>query len=242
MLGFENIGGQLKGFVDTSVRGSINEALSKIPGYAFISESVRRLNAREKGKQLGVSVDATVVDEGEMAEAKKKITKELGGTLNPIRTVWNLVRRIFGSSSLERANAEIATLQSYAGLYDSQMFANEAIKFSLSQLQRRIGATEGWFSKLGLRTNAKVNNDAVVKQFKETMKKWLQPFQNIIHGGVEGVGFTKNDWDFLSYIRDQIRSGTGSKYMTDILNDFENILREAHQAWMERYNADMKRQ
>lgn len=240
MFGLENVGSQLKGFVDTSVSASINEALVKIPGYAFVSQAVRKLNAREQGKKLGAREDATVVDAGEMQTSKNKITRELGGTINPVRKAWNLLRRLLGSSSIERAGAELGTLQSYAGLYDAHMFANDALKFTLSQLQTRISSKEGLLSKLGFRTNAKVNSDPVVTQLKQTMKAWLQPFQTIIHGGVPGIGFTKNDWEFLTYIRDQIRSGSGSQYMKDILNDFEQVLREAHQAWLERYNADIR--
>lgn len=242
MFGLENTGSQLKGFVDTSIRSSMNEALTKIPGYAFVSEAVRRLNSRERGKKLGAREDATVVDASEMKTSQNKITKELGGTYNPIRKIWNLFRRLLGSSSIERASAELGTLQNYAGLYDSHMFANDALKFSLTQLQRRISDKEGLISKLGLKTNAKVEKDQVVTQLKATLKAWLHPFQTIIHGGVPGVGFTKNDWEFLTYIRDQIRSGAGSKYMKDLLNDIQQVLQEAHQAWQERYNTGLKQQ
>jgi len=242
MFGLENAGSQLKGFVDTSVSASINEALVKIPGYAFVSQAVRKLNSREKGAKLGARADATVVDAGEMKTSKNKITKELGGTFNPIRNAWNLVRRLFGSSSGERAGAELSTLQSYAELYDSHMFANDTLKFSLKQLQRRISGKESWFSKLGLKTDDKVNKDATVQQLKQTLKTWLKPFQTMIHGGIKNIGFSKNDWEFLTSIRDQIRSGSGSKYMKDILNDFEQVLTEANKVWQEKYNTGLKQQ
>jgi len=241
MFGLENIGSQVTGLVDTSIKGLGIELLKSAPGYGIVSQFFRKyISSRNKGELLGKREDATVVDAKEMESSKAKITKELGGTLNPIMKTWNIIKRLMGSSSIERANAELSNLQSYAGLYDSHMFVNDALEFSLSQLQRRISDKEGILSKLGFRTNAKVNSDPVVTQLKQTLKAWLQPFHSIIQGGVPKVGFSKNDWNFLTYIRNQIRSGAGSKYMKDMLSDFEQVLKEAHQAWQERYNADLK--
>jgi hypothetical protein len=242
MYGLENIGGQLKGFLDTSLKASVQQALANIPGYVAVSEAVRSINFRDRGARLGKRVDETVVDEGEMNNSKSLIVKELGGTWNPFKIVWNLIRGFLGSSSLQRVGAELGTLQGYAGLYDSQIFANDAIKFSLRLLQSRISSIEGWASKMGLKTNDKVDKDPLVQELKKTLKAWLEPFLTLLHGGIPGSGFSKSDWEFLSYISDQLRSGTGSKYTRDVLVDFEKVLQEAKQVWVAAHSPQQRQQ
>lgn len=243
MYGLENIGSQFKGFLDTSISASVNEALVKIPGYAFISQALRKLNARDKGRRLGARADSTTVDQSEIDSSFKKITRELGGSYSPIRIAWNFLRKVFGSTSLERAGAELSNLQSYASLYDSHMFTDEVLNFSLKQLIRRISETEGLLSKLGLRFNKKVMDDPAIKQIKATIKAWFeQAYGHILHGQVPHVGFSKHDFEFVTYIRDQLRSGYGSKYLTDIVNSAEQVLKEAHQVYMERYNKNKLKQ
>lgn len=240
MFGLENISSQVKGLVDTSIKGVGVEFLKSIPGYGVWSQFAQKYVARRQGEALGKREDTTVVDQGEINTSFKRISKELGGTYNPFSLALNFVKRFFGSSSIERAGAELSTLQSYSNLYDSQMFANDTMKYLLSRLKSRISNKEGLLSKLGLRTNSKVNDDNAVQQLKATMKAWLTPYRNILHGGVPGVGFSKSDWDFITYMRDQIRSGYGAKYLKDLLPDFQNLVQEAHQMYLERYNKEMR--
>jgi hypothetical protein len=232
MFGLENVGGQLQGFLSTSLKASFQQALANIPGYVAVSEAVRSVNFRKRGERLGKRFDATVVDDGEMKTAKSRIARELGGTWNPLLKSWNLIRGLLGNSSLQRASTELGTLQSYAGLYDSQIFANDAMRFSLKLLQNRISSIEGLSSKIGFRTNEKVNNDPLVKELKKTLKAWLEPFLTLLHGGIPGSGFSKSDWEFLSNVRDQLRSGAGAKYNRDILGEFERVLKEAREVWV----------
>ena len=105
------------------MKGTVRQAASSIiPYYNFFEDQLVPLLNNQATKKLGKRKDKTVVDRGEIKSAYSGINTELGGTYNPLKFSFNLLRRLFGSTRRERAEGQLRQLQEYSGLYDIELF------------------------------------------------------------------------------------------------------------------------
>lgn len=179
---------------------------------------------RNQGKILGKKTDATAVDKGEIKSSYASINTELGGSLNPVRGLINLAKRLFGNSRQDRIQGQLGQLKEYSSLYDNYLFANDSLKFLKTKLHQQISKKEGILSKLGLMQSKKVLADPVISELKSTFKSWLVPFEQILSGGVKGVSLYQADIDFLRSLSADLINGNHSEYLKDLSGDVNRVL------------------
>lgn len=236
MLGLPdlNIRQQLSSFLSAGVAQGLN---SVIPGYAGISEYLRKaVFQKNLHKERPQTVKNTMDLDGYNL-AINQISNTVSGTYNPFKKIWYLLQSLFGYSYSERIQDSLKVLTDGANKYDSYQFANRSLSLLVSQMNSRISKIQGTFSWLGLKLNKKVMSDPAVQGFKNAINSWLQPYQELIHGGVKGFGFTKNDWNFLKDLRDSLAHGAYSPYAKDVVAQFDNVLKEAQSAWKAQFDA-----
>lgn len=226
VLGFNFSVGEAVGSAVDAFR---NEALAKIPGYSSMATLYRRVKARQN--LTGPKEASNTVDEAEFNSAKGKIESEIGGSLNPLKWLWNLFQSVIGNTKDERIVAAIRDFESYSHQYEAYKFAYKAQEFLLTELERRISNIESYGSKLVGTTNQRVVNDPVLSSLKSAMKSWLEPFNRIAHGEVEEIAKpTESDLKFVMNIRDRVRYSSKSRYLEDLLPEFEQTIQAMRQA------------
>ncbi len=209
------------------MKGTVRQtAASVIPYYNFFEDQLLPLLHGRKQADLGKKTDETAVDQGEIKSSYSNLNSQLGGTLNPFKFTFNLLRRLFGNSRQDRVQTELKQLQQYSGLYDNYLFANDSLKFLKTKIHQQISQKEGIPSKLGLWTNKKVAADPIVSELKTTFKSWLVPFEQILSGGVKGVSLYKADVDFLQELANDLLNGNHSEYLKDLANDVNSVLQK----------------
>lgn len=206
-----------------------NEALAKIPGYSSGASIYRTVQARKAKQQTKTA--ANTVDEHEFYSAKNKIEAEIGGSLNPFKWLWSIFQSLIGNSRNERIVAVIRDFENYGHQHDAYQFQHRAQEFLLTELERRIAKIESMGSKYLGTHNNKVNEDTVLAALKSAIKTWLEPFNRISHGEVQEIArLTESDIKFLMNIRDRIRYSSKSRYLEDILPDYEQAIQAAQQS------------
>ena len=222
-----NILSQVKSQLGGLIRGTYRDALTRvIPGFNIIEQQVMPLLNRRKAQILGKRQDKTVVDQGEVNEVQRNLSAELGGSYNPIAIAWKMVKALFGNSKLERTQTELNIYKEYSGLYDNYKFANESLTFLKDKMHQVIAKKEGMASKLGLKKNKKVANDPFLQELKQTFQSWLTPFEQVLSGGVKGVGLYKADIDFLQGLVQSLRHGRHKEYLKDMADPVERVLQK----------------
>lgn len=236
MLGLPklNIRDQFKGFFDASVTGAVQNIFPQYPTIAaYFRNTIFKKNLHKERPQTAKNT----IDIDGYNLATSQITNTISGTYNPIKKVWYLLQSFFGYRYSERVQDSLKVLTEGANKYDSYQFANRSLNLLVSQMQNRIATIQGTMSWLGLKLNKKVMKDSAVQGFKNAINSWLQPFQELIHGGVKGFGFTKKDWDFLKDLRDSLAYGAFSPYVTEVVAQFDGVLKEAQSAWKAQFDA-----
>ena len=204
------------------MKGTTRQALSNIiPFYNFFEDHLVPILNRQKGQILGKREDETVVSRSEINESFSNIKAELGGTLNPFKYALNLLKAVFGSSSEERLQTDLNQLTEYSGLYDNYKFVNEVLPTLQTLLNKEISKEEGLLSKLGFRTNKKVLENKKIQSLKSTFKSWLQPFEQMLSGGIEGAKLYPQDIEFLQKLYDHF---IRSPYTGDLAQDLNRVL------------------
>lgn len=211
--------------------GFRNEALAKIPGYSWMTTMYRRSQANERLK--GPKQASNTVDDNEFRQAKNKIEAEIGGTWNPIKWLYGLFQSIIGNTRDERIVKAISEFEEYSHQYDGYKYAYKAQEFLLSEIERRISSIESMGSKYLGRKNSKVINDPVLANLTTAIKSWLEPFNKIAHGEVQEIArLTESDVKFLMNIRDRLRYSSKSKYLEDLLPEFDQAVETARRSMM----------
>lgn len=228
-----DIKNQLRGFFDASVAQALNTV---IPGYTGISAWMRRTIMQKNLHKDRPQTAANTIDEPEYNDATSNILNQISGTFNPFKNAWYMIQRLFGYTYSERIQTSLNVFNEDAHKYDSYQFANRSLKLLVSQMNKRISSVEGILSKTGFYNNPKVTRDAAVQGFKQAIAAWLQPFMELIHGGIKGYGFTGADWDFLMELRDVLAYGSVSKYTKDVVGQFDQVLQEARSAWKAKFD------
>ncbi|MCE2929521.1 MAG: hypothetical protein LW817_07830 [Candidatus Caenarcaniphilales bacterium] len=227
-----NFIGQMNSLLRSTTQGAVEEALSKvIPNFNTIRPTITQWLAKSHQRLLGQRMAGNSVDEKEIQTSYKILKSSFGNSLSPISFVKNLLRSIFGVSKTQRAVNELGNLKSYADMYDAHKHVNQTLEFLLKSLRERISQREGLFSKLGLKLNSKITQDPVITNIKESMGSWLNVFTNLLHGGVEEIGFSTGDWRFVNWIRDELRNGSKSVYTQDLADAAEKIIEQANKVW-----------
>jgi len=236
MLGLPdlNIRQQLSSFLSAGVAQGLNTV---IPGYAGISEYLRKAVFQKNLHKERPQTAKNTIDIDGYNLATNQITNTISGTYNPFKKTWYLLQSLFGYRYSERIQDSLKVLTEGASKYDSYQFANRSLSLLVTQMKNRISRIQGTFSWLGLRLNKKVMQDSAVQGFKNAINSWLQPYLELIHGGVKGFGFTKNDWDFLKDLRDNLAYGAYSPYVKDVVAQFDGVLKEAQSAWKAQFDA-----
>ena len=171
----------MRGLAERTLRGSARQAAASIiPFYNLFEDQVVPLLNRKKGEFLGKKTATTAVDKGEIKASFANLNAQLGGTYNPIKIAFNLLRRIAGSTKLQRTQGELRQLKEYSGLYDNFLFANESLNFLKTKIHQEISKKEGIFSKLGIHKNKKIEADPIISELKATFKSWLQPPRKLL--------------------------------------------------------------
>jgi len=236
MLGLPdlNIRQQLRSFFSAGVAQTLNQV---IPGYAGISEYLRKSVFQKNLHKERPQNSKNTIDLDEYNLAVNQIANTISGTYNPFKKIWYLAQRLFGYTYSERIQDSLKVLIDGASKYDSYQFANRSLSLLVAQMKNRIYKTQGTLSWLGLKLNKKVTTDAAFQGFKNAINSWLQPYLELIHGGVKGFGFTKKDWDFLKDLRDSLAYGAFSPYVTEVVAQFDGVLKEAQSAWKAQFDA-----
>jgi hypothetical protein len=239
MLGLPdlNIRQQLNGVISAGFAEALNKV---IPGYAGISEYLRKSVFQKNLHKERPQTAKNTIDIGEYNSATKQIAQTISGTYNPVKRIWYLVQRFMGYSYSSRIQDSLKVLNDGANKYDSYQFANRSVNLLVSQMLNRISKIQGTLSWLGLKTNKKVMQDPAVQGFKNAINSWLQPFLELMHGGIKGYGFTKTDFDFLKDLRDKLAFGSASAYVQDVTAQFDNVLKEAQSTWKAQFDAEQK--
>jgi hypothetical protein len=229
-----NIRDQFKGFFDASVTGALNSIFPQYSTFAaYFKNTVFKKNLHKERPQTAKNT----IDIDGYNLATNQITNTISGTYNPIKKFWYLLQSFFGYRYSERVQDSLKVLTEGANKYDSYQFANRSLTLLVSQMKNRIATIQGTLSWLGLKLNKKVMKDSAVQGFKNAINSWLQPFQELIHGGVKGFGFTKKDWDFLKDLRDSLAYGAYSPYVKDVVAQIDGVLKEAQSAWKAQFDA-----
>lgn len=239
MLGLPNLNikEQFKGFFDASVTQAITQIFPQYPG---ISEYFRKTVFNKNLHKERPQTLSNTIDEKEYNLATNQILQTISGTYNPFKKLWYAVQWFFGYKYSERIQNSLKVLNDGAGKYDSYQFANRSLSMLVKQMQKRISSIQGYLSWMGLMTNKKVMKDSAVLGFKQAINSWLQPYLELVHGGVKGFGFTKNDWNFLKDLRDDLAYGSINAYVKDVVAQFDNVLKEAQSAWKAQFDAAQK--
>ena len=236
MLGLPklNIRDQFKGFFDASVTGAVQNIFPQYPTIAaYFRNTIFKKNLHKERPQNSKNT----IDLDEYNLAVNQIANTISGTYNPFKKIWYLAQRLFGYTYSERIQDSLKVLIDGASKYDSYQFANRSLSLLVAQMKNRIYKTQGTLSWLGLKLNKKVTTDAAFQGFKNAINSWLQPYLELIHGGVKGFGFTKKDWDFLKDLRDSLAYGAFSPYVTEVVAQFDGVLKEAQSAWKAQFDA-----
>jgi len=229
---------EIRGLFERTLRGSERQiAASAIPFYNVIEDQFLPLLNRKKGEILGKKTDATAVDQGEIKASFSNLNAQLGGTYNPIKIVFNVIRRLFGSTKLERAQGELRQLKEYSGLYDNYLFANESLNFLKTKIHQEISKKEGILSKLGIHKNKKLEADPIVSELKATFKSWLQPFEQILSGGVKGVSLYRADIEFLNSLKSNLQHGNHAEYLGDLVTRLDRLIGKITKQQQKQYAA-----
>jgi hypothetical protein len=220
------------------MKGSVREAASRIiPLYNFFESNLIPIFNRQQGEILGKKTATTAVDQGEIKASFSNLNAQLGGTYNPIKIAFNLLRRIAGSTKLQRTQGELRQLKEYSGLYDNFLFANESLNFLKTKIHQEISKKEGIFSKLGIHKNKKIEADPIISELKATFKSWLQPFEQILSGGVKGVSLYRADIDFLNTIKSSLEHGNHAEYLGDLVTRLDRLLGKITKQQQKQYAA-----
>jgi hypothetical protein len=239
MLGLPsiNIRQQFKGFFDASLTQAITQIF---PQYAGLSEYFRKTVFQKNLHKERPQTNLNTIDQNEYNSATNQILQTISGTYNPFKKLWFTFQWFFGYKYSDRIQNSLKVLTDGASKYDSFQFANRSLSMLAEQMQKRISSIQGNLSWMGLMTNKKVMKDSAVVGFKEAINSWLQPYLELVHGGVKGFGFTKKDWDFLKDLRDNLAYGSVSSYVQDVVAQFDNVLKEAQSAWKAQFDAAQK--
>ena len=204
------------------MKGTTRQALSSvIPFYNIFEDHLVPILNRQKGQILGKRQDKTVVDRSEINESFSNIKAELGGTFNPFKYALNLLKAVFGSSSEERLQIDLNQLTEYSGLYDNYKFVNEVLPTLQTLLNKQISKEEGLLSKLGFRTNKKVLENKKIQSLKSTFKSWLQPYEQMLSGGIKDAKLYPQDITFLQKLYDHFAR---NPYAQDLAQDLNRVL------------------
>lgn len=203
-----------------------NEALAKIPGYSSGASIYRNMKAKQSRQEAQTS--SNTVDDNEFRTAKNKIEAEIGGSLNPFKWAWSIFQALIGNSRDERIVKAVNTFENYGHQYESFKFGHRAQEFLLTEIERRIARIESLGSKYLGSKNQKVADDQVLNALKSAIKSWLEPFNRISQGQVKEIAkLSESDIKFLMNIRDGIRYSSKSRYLEDLLPDYEEVIQSA---------------
>ena len=228
----------MRGLAERTLRGSARQAAASIiPFYNLFEDQVVPLLNRKKGEFLGKKTATTAVDKGEIKASFANLNAQLGGTYNPIKIAFNLLRRIAGSTKLQRTQGELRQLKEYSGLYDNFLFANESLNFLKTKIHQEISKKEGIFSKLGIHKNKKIEADPIISELKATFKSWLQPYEQILSGGVKGVSPYRADIEFLNTLKSSLQHGNHSEYLGDLVTGLDRLLGKIARQQQKQYAA-----
>ncbi|MEY3370089.1 MAG: hypothetical protein RLZZ361_759 [Cyanobacteriota bacterium] len=234
------------GLPDLNIRNQVSSLLSAgtaqflnqvIPGYTGISEYLRKTVFQKNLHKERPQTVLNTMDISGYNSAVNQIAYTVSGTYNPLKRVWYLLQSLFGYSYSARIQDSLKVITDGANKYDSYQFANRSLSLLVTQMKARISKIQGTLSWLGLSLNKKVMQDPAVQGFKNAINSWLQPFTELIHGGVKGFGFTKNDWQFLKDLRDGLAYGVFAPYVKDVVAQFDGVLKEAQSVWQAQFNA-----
>jgi hypothetical protein len=222
MLGLPdiNIQDQFKGFFDATVA-------SAFPNLSAFSAYLKKAVFKQNLHKPRPKNDINTIDKTLYTKASNQIFTAISGSYNPIKNIWYFLQSFFGYSYSQRIQDSLQVLTESAAKYDSYQFANRSLELLVTQMKKRISKVQGILSRLGLRFNKKVMKDPAVIGFKNSIKSWLQPYQELMHGGVKGFGFTENDKNFLEEIRDSIAFSNSGPYVKDVLAQIDSVLKDA---------------